>query len=107
MAPLAEANGVIHDIGYQRYDGSRLGRGYAVRSMYTHALRAAFGFGRTAGAKVFPWIVVGIVLLVAAILTAVRSQIGEMPVDVRRFPTGDDHPHRGLLRHRGARARVA
>jgi ABC-2 type transport system permease protein len=86
MVPLAEANGVIHDIGYQRYDGARLGRGYAVRSMYTHALRTAFGFGRSAGAKVFPWIVVGIVMMVAAILTAVRSQIGEMPLGYAEFP---------------------
>jgi ABC-2 type transport system permease protein len=86
MAPVAEPNGVIHDIGYQRYDGPRLGRGYVVRSMYTHAVRAAFGFGRTAGAKVFPWIVVGIVIMVAAILTAVRSQIGEMPLGYAEFP---------------------
>jgi ABC-2 type transport system permease protein len=86
MVPLAEANGVIHDIGYQRYDGARLGRGYAVRSMYTHGLRTAFGFGRSASAKVFPWIVVGIVMMVAAILTAVRSQIGEMPLGYAEFP---------------------
>ncbi len=86
MVPAVEANGVIHDIGYQRYDGPRLGRGYAVRSMYTHAVRTAFGFGRSAGAKVFPWIVVGIVMLVAAILTAVRSQTGQMPLTYHDFP---------------------
>jgi ABC-2 type transport system permease protein len=67
---------VIHDIGYQRYTGQRLGRGYAVRSLYVHGLRTAFGLGRRATAKIFPWIVVGIVGVVAAVLTAVRSQTG-------------------------------
>jgi len=80
---MAEPNGgqgpggVIHDIGYQRYEGARLGRWYAVRSLYTHALRTAFGLGRSGKAKVFPWLVVGIVTLVAAVVTAVRSQLGE------------------------------
>ena len=57
------ATGVIHDIGYQRYTGPRLGRGYAVRSLYAHGLRTAFGLGRSAKAKIFPWSVVGIVML--------------------------------------------
>jgi ABC-2 type transport system permease protein len=69
--------GVIHDIGYQRYQGTRLGRGYAVRSLYTHSLRTAYGFGRSAKAKVFPWLVVGIVGTVAVVVTAVRAVTGE------------------------------
>jgi ABC-2 type transport system permease protein len=48
-------SGVIHDIGYQRYTGPRLGRGYAIRSLYLHSLRTAFGLGRSAKAKIFPW----------------------------------------------------
>jgi ABC-2 type transport system permease protein len=34
---------VIHDIGYRHYDGPRLGRPYAIRSLYLHNLRAAYG----------------------------------------------------------------
>ncbi len=83
-----DTNGVIHDIGYQRYQGPRLGRGYAVRSLYTHGLRTAFGLGRSAKAKIFPWIVVGIITFVAAILTAVRSQTGEVVVSYWEFPQG-------------------
>ncbi len=75
---------VIHDIGYQRYDGPRLGRAYAVRSLYVHGVRTAFGLGRGAKSKVFPWIVVGIVFLVAVVLTAIRSQSGP----TCRSPTG-------------------
>jgi ABC-2 type transport system permease protein len=86
VATVAEPNGVIHDIGYQRYDGPRLGRWYAVRSLYTHGLRTAFGLGRSGKAKVFPWLVAGIVTLVAAIFTAVRSQIGQTVVSYVQFP---------------------
>ncbi|NUT33340.1 MAG: ABC transporter permease subunit [Hamadaea sp.] len=72
-----ETTGVIHDIGYQRYAGARLGRGYATRALYAHSLRTAFGFGRTAKAKIFPWFVAGIGFLVAVIVSAVRAQAGE------------------------------
>jgi ABC-2 type transport system permease protein len=72
---MSEA-GVIHDIGYQRYQGPRLGRGALLGALYTHGLRAAFGLGRSAKSKIFPWGVAGIVLLVAVINAGVRSQTG-------------------------------
>lgn len=74
---MSEA-GVIHDIGYQRYDGVRLGRGASMLALYVHGVRAAFGFGRSAKAKIFPWMVAGIMLLVAVILAAVRSQLKQV-----------------------------
>jgi ABC-2 type transport system permease protein len=77
---------IIHDIGYQRYAGPRLGRSYAVRSLYSHGLRTAFGLGRSAKAKVFPWIVVGIVGLIATVFTVIRSQSGEAVVTYWQFP---------------------
>jgi ABC-2 type transport system permease protein len=67
---------VIHDIGYQRYTGPRLGRGPLLGAIYLHGLRAAFGLGRSAKAKIFPWLVVGIVTLVAVIVAAVKAQTG-------------------------------
>jgi len=78
--------GVIHDIGYQRYTGPRLGRAYAVRSLYTHGLRTAFGFGRSAAAKAFPWAVFGLVMVIATILAAVRAQTGQNPTTYWEFP---------------------
>jgi ABC-2 type transport system permease protein len=71
---MSEA-GVIHDIGYQRYEGPRLGRAAVFGAIYQHGLRAAFGLGRSAKAKIFPWLVAGIVVLVAVIIAAVKSQI--------------------------------
>ena len=63
---MAQPTSVIHDIGYQRYKGPRLGRWYANRSLYEQSLRTAFGIGRGAKAKIFPWMVIGIALSVAA-----------------------------------------
>ncbi|MFF5291536.1 ABC transporter permease [Paractinoplanes globisporus] len=77
---MSEA-GVIHDIGYQRYQGPRLGRGALLQAMYVHGLRAAFGLGRSAKSKIFPWGVAGIVLLVAVINAGVRSQTGNWLFD--------------------------
>jgi ABC-2 type transport system permease protein len=50
----AEATGVIHDLGYQRYGGGRLGRAQIIRTLYWYSLRAAFGLGRGAKAKILP-----------------------------------------------------
>src|SRR5215471_19202624 len=65
---------VIHDIGYQRYAGERLGAGYAMRSLYIHGLRSVYGFGRSAKAKIFPWAIVALLSAVAIIDIAVRAQ---------------------------------
>jgi ABC-2 type transport system permease protein len=78
--------GVIHDIGYQDYAGPRLGRGYAARSLYAMSLRTAFGLGRGAKAKIFPWLAIGIVAAFALVLVAVRAQSGTLPVSYVRFP---------------------
>ncbi|GLY76653.1 ABC transporter permease [Actinoallomurus iriomotensis] len=70
---------VIHDIGYRHYDGPRLGRAYAVRSLFTHNLRAAYGLGRPVKAKIMPFLLFTIMLLPAAIsvaITALASSIG-------------------------------
>ncbi|MFC6019500.1 ABC transporter permease subunit [Plantactinospora solaniradicis] len=82
----ARPTGVIHDIGYQRYSGPRLGRRHIVGALFLHGLRAAFGLGRTAKAKIFPWLVVGVVGVVAVVLTAVRAQTGEVVLRYAEFP---------------------
>ncbi|QXJ23717.1 ABC transporter permease [Actinomadura graeca] len=56
----------IHDIGYRHYDGRRNGRAYVLRSLFVHNLRAAYGLGRPARAKVMPFLLAAIMLLPAA-----------------------------------------
>jgi ABC-2 type transport system permease protein len=82
---MSEQTGVIHDIGYQRYDGQRLGRRHIVAALYLHGLRAAFGLGRSAKAKIFPWFLIGIVSVVAVVVTAVKAQIGETLLTYAQF----------------------
>src|ERR1700678_2761288 len=65
-ASTGGAASVIHDLGYQRYDGPRLGRAQSVRALAWHSFRAAFGFGRGAKAKIVP-----LVALVALCLPAI------------------------------------
>lgn len=76
---------VIHDIGYRRYEGPRLGRGYAALSLYVHSLRTAFGIGRGTKAKIFPWAVVSLIGLIAAIITAITASIDERVVSYTAF----------------------
>ncbi|MGW0782249.1 ABC transporter permease [Streptomyces sp. NPDC002913] len=61
----------IHNIGYRSYDGARLGRAYARRSLYSQSLRGSFGLGRSAKSKVLPMLLCGVMCLVALILVAV------------------------------------
>jgi ABC-2 type transport system permease protein len=83
---MPPVDGVIHDIGYQRYSGPRLGRGYALRSLYVHGVRTAYGFGRSAKAKIFPWAIAGIMVLVATIDVAIRARSGIMPITYLDYP---------------------
>ena len=62
---MSAETGVIHDIGYRRYTGPRLGRAQIIRALYWHSLRSAFGFGRGAKAKIVPWIAFVIMCLPA------------------------------------------
>lgn len=82
----AAPSGVIHDIGYQRYDGPRLGQRYVFGSLFGHGLRTAFGLGRGFKAKIFPWLTAGVVGIVAVVLMAIRAQTGTEPLTYAQFP---------------------
>jgi ABC-2 type transport system permease protein len=78
---------VIHDIGYQRYEGVRLGRGHGVRALYVASLRAAFGLGRSAKSKVLPFGILGLTCGIAVVLVVVRQVAGgELGVSYLNFP---------------------
>jgi ABC-2 type transport system permease protein len=83
---------VIHDIGYQRYQGARLGRRHAITSLYAHSMRAAFGIGRGAKAKIFPWLIIGVALMYAIVVIAVRSLTEQQLVTYRTYASGMSYP---------------
>ncbi|MEU2432263.1 ABC transporter permease subunit [Streptomyces sp. NPDC007861] len=77
----------IHNIGYRNYDGARLGRAYARRSLYSQSLRGAYGLGRSAKSKVLPMILFAVMCLPAAIIVAVAvaTKLKELPLDYTRY----------------------
>jgi ABC-2 type transport system permease protein len=75
------AGGVIHDLGYRRYDGPRLGRPRIVAALAWYSFRSAFGFGRGAKAKVVP-VTAFVALCLPAVVNAFSmSQGGARVVD--------------------------
>ncbi|SNT02025.1 ABC-2 type transport system permease protein [Streptosporangium subroseum] len=72
---MSESTGVIHDIGYRHYDGARLGRGHAVLALTVHSLRGVFGLGRTARAKIIPFLLVGVMMLPAVVSIAIMAVV--------------------------------
>jgi ABC-2 type transport system permease protein len=88
--PVARAAGDqtrIHNIGYRSYDGPRLGRAYARRSLYSQSLRGAYGLGRSAKSKVLPMLLFVVMCLPAAIMVAVAvaTKANDLPVDYTRY----------------------
>jgi ABC-2 type transport system permease protein len=69
MSETQSAAGVIHDLGYRRYDGPRLGHAQIVRALIWHSFRSAFGIGRGVKAKIIP-ILACIAMLLPAFVNA-------------------------------------
>ncbi len=74
------ASGSIYDLGYRPYEGARLGRPYAILSLYVYSLRAVFGLGRSAMSKVFPFGLAILALIPAVVQLGVAALV---PVDVK------------------------
>ncbi|NUS77249.1 MAG: ABC transporter permease [Streptomyces sp.] len=77
----------IHNIGYRAYDGPRLGRSYATRSLYSQSLRGAYGLGRSVKSKVLPMLLFAVMCVPAAIMVAVAvaTKANDLPVDYTRY----------------------
>jgi ABC-2 type transport system permease protein len=78
---------VIHNIGYRKYDGPRLGRAYARRSLFVQSLRGAYGLGRSAKSKVLPMLLLGAMCAPALIMVAVTvfTDMDKLPVAYTRY----------------------
>ncbi|MFG3282724.1 ABC transporter permease [Streptomyces sp. NPDC048111] len=77
----------IHNIGYRNYDGPRLGRAYARRSLFSQSLRGAYGLGRSAKSKVLPMLLFAVMCVPAAIMVAVAvaTKANDLPVAYTRY----------------------
>ncbi|MEV3852898.1 ABC transporter permease subunit [Streptomyces sp. NPDC050095] len=87
--PMAtdRASTQIHNIGYRHYDGPRLGRAYARRSLFSQSLRGAYGLGRSAKSKVLPMLLFVVMCVPALIMVAVAvaTKAKDLPVDYTRY----------------------
>lgn len=85
--PAPHAPDVIHNIGYRHYDGPRLGRSYARRSLFVQSLRGAYGLGRSARSKVLPMLLLGVMCLPAGIMVAVTvvTKAHSLPLHYSRY----------------------
>ncbi|MEU6271155.1 ABC transporter permease [Streptomyces populi] len=77
----------IHNIGYRTYDGPRLGRAYARRSLYSQSLRGAYGLGRSVKSKILPMLLFVVMCVPALIMVAVAvaTKAKDLPVDYTRY----------------------
>ena len=77
------AAGNIYDLGYQRYDGPRLGRRHAIWALYRESLRSAFGLGRRAAAKIAPSVLV-FIAIAPALLQVLGGILGGDNIEIAR-----------------------
>ena len=71
--------GSIYDLGYQGYEGPRLGRRSAATALFTNTFRGCFGIGRGGRAKVAPLALAGLTILPAILavgIAAIAAQAG-------------------------------
>lgn len=74
--PPTDPDGTIHDIGYQHYTGTRLGRGYIRRSLFVESARGAYGLGRSGRSKIMPMLLFAAMCLPAIIIVVVTAVTG-------------------------------
>lgn len=82
--PGAKASGSIYDLGYQHYEGPRLGRSHAIQALWLDGIRACFGIGRPGRAKIVPIGLLVIALVPAVIAVGVEAiSNGVVPDPIR------------------------
>ena len=79
--PPVTRSGNIYDLGYRRYEGPRLGRAHAIRSLINHSFRTTFGLGRGGRAKVAPVIFGAMAILPAVLVVGVLAIVARLGID--------------------------
>lgn len=80
--PAGTGQDVIHDIGYRHYAGPRLGRRGVWQALFLDSARGAYGFGRTARAKIVPLLCLAALCAPAVVMGVVAAVTGadELPL---------------------------
>jgi ABC-2 type transport system permease protein len=82
---------VIFDRGYRTYDGPRLGPAGARRAVFKDGVRRVLGLGRKAREKIFPWVLIAIAVIAAAVFLGINWAAGNIDEAVQEgAPTYGD-----------------
>jgi ABC-2 type transport system permease protein len=65
--------GSIYDLGYQGYEGPRLGREAAIRALFWHTVRSCYGIGRGGRAKIAPFTLAALAVLPAVVAVGISA----------------------------------
>jgi ABC-2 type transport system permease protein len=81
-APAASTGrpGSIYDLGYRRYEGPRLGRAWAIRSLVVDSFRSAYGLGRGGRSKVAPIVFGAMAVFPAIVIVGVLTMAARLGV---------------------------
>ena len=82
MSLSTEPEGSVYDLGYRSYEGARLGRAYAILSLYLTSLRGVFGFGRHTSSKILPFGLAVLALIPAVIQLGVVAVTETVDLEV-------------------------
>jgi ABC-2 type transport system permease protein len=77
--------GSIYDLGYQGYHGSRIPRSGVVMALLWQTLRACYGIGRGARAKIVPLALAGIALIPAIVAVGIALLLAQAGPAAARF----------------------
>ena len=69
--------GALYDLGYQPYAGERRGRSYVRWTVFTQALRRAFGLERGGRALFAPWALLTLAAVPALVQVGISGMVGE------------------------------
>jgi ABC-2 type transport system permease protein len=75
--------GNIYDLGYRRYEGPRLGRAWAIRSLIVDSFRSAYGLGRGGRSKVAPVVFGAMAVFPAVVIVGVLTMAARLGVRER------------------------
>lgn len=81
------AAGAVYDRGYRAYDGPRRGRAGARRALYLASVRRALGIRRPWRQKVFPWLLLAVTAVPAAVNVGVGYVTRDTPLEGFEFLT--------------------
>jgi len=92
---MADRTGAVFDLGYKPYEGERLGRSGAIKAIIKDGVRRVLGLRRKARKKVYPWTLVVIAILPAAVFVGLAFTLSAFSPDAES-PFGGHAEYMGL-----------